>query len=42
MMEPRLLGAIRQALAVYRNEPAVWRRIQVNGMAKDFSWQAPR
>jgi len=19
-----------------------WRRIQLNGMAKDFSWQAPR
>src|SRR5216683_1635943 len=23
----------------FRNEPAVWRRIQLNGMAKDFSWQ---
>jgi starch synthase len=25
---------------VYLNEPAAWRRIQANGMAKDFSWQA--
>ena len=35
-----LLGAIQQALAVFRNEPAVWRRIQASGMNKDFSWQA--
>jgi len=35
-----LLGALRQALATYRNEPATWRRIQINGMGKDFSWQA--
>ena len=35
-----LLGAIQQALSIFRNEPAVWRRIQLNGMAKDFSWQA--
>ncbi len=36
---PALLSAIRQALSVFRNEPAVWRRIQLNGMDKDFSWQ---
>jgi starch synthase len=35
-----LLGAIREALAMFRNEPVTWRRIQTNGMAKDFSWQA--
>jgi starch synthase len=35
-----LLGAIHEALAIYRNEPAAWKRIQLNGMAKDFSWQA--
>ena len=35
-----LLGAIRQALAIFGNEPATWRRIQTNGMAKNFSWQA--
>jgi starch synthase len=34
-----LLGAIQKALSIYRNEPAVWRRIQLNGMAQDFSWQ---
>ena len=34
-----LLGAIQDALSIFRNEPAVWRRIQLNGMAKDFSWQ---
>ena len=36
---PALLSAIRQALSVFRNDPAVWRRIQLNGMAQDFSWQ---
>jgi starch synthase len=35
-----LLGAIRGALAIFRSEAATWRKIQVNGMAKDFSWQA--
>ena len=35
-----LLGAIREALAIFRNEPAAWRRIQLSGMAKDFSWNA--
>jgi glycogen synthase len=34
-----LLDSIRQAISVFRNEPAVWRRIQLNGMAQDFSWQ---
>jgi starch synthase len=37
---PALLGAIQQALSIFWNEPAVWRRIQMNGMGKDFSWQA--
>jgi starch synthase len=35
-----LLDAIHQALTIFRNEPDVWRRIQTNGMSKDFSWQA--
>src|SRR6266446_3011374 len=35
-----LLDAIRQALAIFRIEPAVWRGIQSNGVSKDFSWQA--
>jgi starch synthase len=32
-----LLHAIRQALHHYSDE-GVWKRIQLNGMAKDFSW----
>jgi starch synthase len=35
-----LLDAVQEALAIYRSQPAMWRRIQVNGMGKDFSWQA--
>jgi len=31
------LQCIRQALHHYAEEP-VWKRIQLNGMAKDFSW----
>jgi len=34
-----LLAALQKALAVFNNELAVWRRIQANGMAKDFSWR---
>jgi starch synthase len=35
-----MLGAIREALAAYRNQPVVWRRMQMQGMTKDFSWRA--
>jgi starch synthase len=34
-----LLQALREALAVYHNKPA-WRRLQLNGMAMDYSWKA--
>ena len=34
-----LLEAVRQALAAFANQQA-WRRLQTNGMAKDFSWRA--
>ncbi len=34
-----LIEAATRALAAYR-EPALWRQIQVNGMSRDFSWQA--
>jgi starch synthase len=34
-----LLGAIRRAIAVYR-DGASWRRLQGNCMARDFSWHA--
>lgn len=35
---PALLQAIRRGLACYR-EPATWRRIQLAGMNRDFSWE---
>jgi len=35
-----LLAALLRALDVYRNSPAAWRRIQISGMSKDFSWHA--
>lgn len=34
-----LLRTMRKALAVHRDKPT-WRRLQANGMKKDFSWQA--
>jgi starch synthase len=36
---PALLAALREALATY-GDKAAWRRLQANGMAKDFSWNA--
>jgi starch synthase len=36
---PALLAALREALAVYADKTA-WRRLESNGMAKDFSWNA--
>jgi starch synthase len=36
---PGLLGAVRRALAAHR-EPLTWRRLQLEGMAQDFSWNA--
>jgi starch synthase len=35
-----MMRAIRQALHHCTDE-RIWRRIQLNGMAKDFSWKAP-
>ncbi len=34
-----LLEAIRSALGLFRTNPKAWRRLQMNGMRKDFSWQ---
>jgi len=34
------LFAVRQALHHYMDE-RIWKRIQLNGMAKDFSWKTP-
>jgi starch synthase len=33
-----MLGAIKRALAIHR-QPELWRALQRNGMAKDFSWR---
>jgi starch synthase len=33
-----LWDAMQRALTVYRTQPKAWRRLQVNGMKKDFSW----
>jgi starch synthase len=35
-----LLNCVQQALHHYTEE-RIWKRIQLNGMAKDFSWKAP-
>jgi starch synthase len=35
-----LLEAVRQALHHFADE-RIWKRIQLNGMSKDFSWKRP-
>ncbi len=35
----QLLACVRQALKVYKDQKA-WRKLQANGMAKDFSWES--
>ncbi len=35
-----LLDCLRQALELYRENPAAWQRLMRNGMQKDFSWNA--
>jgi starch synthase len=35
-----MLYALRQALHLFADE-RIWKRIQLNGMAKDFSWKKP-
>jgi starch synthase len=37
--EPAFAAAISRAAALYRR-PDIWRMIQKNGMAADFSWSA--
>jgi starch synthase len=36
-----LRWAVESALASYRDQPA-WRRLMLNGMAEDFSWDKAR
>jgi len=33
-----MLKTIRRALSLYRQEPEKWRRLVINGMEQDFSW----
>lgn len=33
-----LIAAVEQALDMYRHDPVRWRRMQQNGMRRDFSW----
>jgi starch synthase len=33
-----LWDALQRALTTYRSHPTAWRRLQTNGMKKDFSW----
>jgi starch synthase len=33
-----MMGALRRALAIHR-QPELWRRLQRNGMSRDFSWR---
>jgi starch synthase len=34
-----MLVAVREAISMFRNDPVMWRRIQMKGMTKDFSWR---
>jgi starch synthase len=34
-----LWRAVQEALALYRGDPAAWRRLATTGMAQDFSWK---
>jgi len=36
-----LYNKLEEAIEVYKNQPARWRRLQINGMKKDFSWGKP-
>jgi starch synthase len=33
-----LWDALQRALATFRSQPKAWRRLQLNGMKRDFSW----
>ncbi|MBK1655257.1 glycogen synthase GlgA [Allochromatium vinosum] len=35
-----LLGAVRWAMRLYRDDPDGWRRLAVTGMSQDFSWES--
>jgi starch synthase len=33
-----LLSCIKEALLIYKNDPAAWKQIQKNGMSQNLSW----
>jgi starch synthase len=33
-----LIWAVERAVDLFRGDPALWRRMQQNGMRRDFSW----
>ncbi|MCU0679337.1 MAG: glycosyltransferase, partial [Planctomycetes bacterium] len=35
-----LYDTLKKAITVYRQEPVAWRKLQLNGMKRDFSWDA--
>ncbi|MGQ9658654.1 MAG: glycogen synthase GlgA [Thermochromatium sp.] len=35
-----LLGAVRRAMQLYRDDPDGWRRLVITGMSQDFSWKS--
>ena len=39
MSVAQFVGAVRRAVAAFHDRPT-WRRIQMNGMGRDFSWEA--
>jgi starch synthase len=39
MTKEALLGAVKRAVAAYHDKK-LWRQLQKNGMARDFSWEA--
>lgn len=36
-----LFKTLRQALNIFYTQPKTWRKIQINGFKKDFSWKKP-
>jgi starch synthase len=40
MTSNELYGCVRHALWIYENEKSWWHKMMVEGMGKDFSWDA--
>jgi starch synthase len=35
-----MLFTVQRAVDIYKRHPGIWRKMQKNGMARDFSWTA--